>query len=213
MDIASLWLAAIPNSLPAGQPLNPPCPPSPPPSASPVSGLYTELDFRNEALNARRMRELLDASDSGAGARVVIPAPVLELTTRCVTGDRGLGRFGLVVGAGRWGLGVVVLGVGEGAGLGGDVGMTSGLGSPGRQAAAARAVRPPGCAAHAPLTHRACRRRVLVMEWVTGVKLTTLEPPEIRSLVGVGQEAFLVQLLEVGFIHGDPHPGGWGGAG
>jgi hypothetical protein len=45
------------------------------------------------------------------------------------------------------------------------------------------------------------------MEWVTGVKLTTLEPPEIRSLVGVGQEAFLVQLLEIGFIHGDPHPG------
>lgn len=45
------------------------------------------------------------------------------------------------------------------------------------------------------------------MEWVTGVKLTTLEPEEIRRLVGVGQEAFLVQLLEVGFIHGDPHPG------
>jgi len=45
------------------------------------------------------------------------------------------------------------------------------------------------------------------MEWVTGVKLTTLEPAEIRSLVGVGQEAFLVQLLEVGFLHGDPHPG------
>ncbi|KIY92117.1 putative aarF domain-containing protein kinase [Monoraphidium neglectum] len=47
-----------------------------------AEGLYTELDFRNEALNASRMRELLDASDSGAGARVVIPAPLLELTTR-----------------------------------------------------------------------------------------------------------------------------------
>jgi predicted unusual protein kinase regulating ubiquinone biosynthesis (AarF/ABC1/UbiB family) len=45
------------------------------------------------------------------------------------------------------------------------------------------------------------------MEWVTGVKLTTLPPDEIRTLVGVGQEAFLVQLLEVGFFHGDPHPG------
>jgi predicted unusual protein kinase regulating ubiquinone biosynthesis (AarF/ABC1/UbiB family) len=45
------------------------------------------------------------------------------------------------------------------------------------------------------------------MEWITGVKLTTLPPDEIMDLVGVGQEAFLVQLLEVGFFHGDPHPG------
>jgi predicted unusual protein kinase regulating ubiquinone biosynthesis (AarF/ABC1/UbiB family) len=50
-------------------------------------------------------------------------------------------------------------------------------------------------------------RRILTMEWVTGVKLTTLPPEEVRDLVGVGQEAFLVQLLEVGFFHGDPHPG------
>lgn len=75
------------------------------------------------------MRALLDASDTGAGARVAIPSPLLNLTTR----------------------------------------------------------------------------RVLTMEWVGGVKLTTLPADEIRSLVGVGQEAFLVQLLEVGFIHGDPH--------
>ena len=39
------------------------------------------------------------------------------------------------------------------------------------------------------------------------MKLTTLPSDEIRDLVGVGQEAFLVQLLEVGFFHGDPHPG------
>lgn len=47
----------------------------------------------------------------------------------------------------------------------------------------------------------------MTMEWITGVKLTTLPPDEIQDLVGVGQEAFLVQLLEVGFFHGDPHPG------
>lgn len=35
------------------------------------------------------------------------------------------------------------------------------------------------------------------MEWIEGVKLTTLSPDEIRGLVKVGQEAFLVQLLEV----------------
>lgn len=45
------------------------------------------------------------------------------------------------------------------------------------------------------------------MEWVTGVKLTGLAPEEIRRLVAAGQEAFLTQLLEVGFFHGDPHPG------
>lgn len=45
------------------------------------------------------------------------------------------------------------------------------------------------------------------MEWITGVKLTTLPPNEVRSLVKIGQEAFLTQLLEIGFFHGDPHPG------
>lgn len=97
-----------------------------------AEGLYTEMDFRNEALNAQRMRILLDESEgSKAGERLVIPQPYLEYTTR----------------------------------------------------------------------------RVLTMEWVTGVKLTTLPGHEIRELVGVGQEAFLVQLLEIGFFHGDPHPG------
>ena len=50
-------------------------------------------------------------------------------------------------------------------------------------------------------------RRVMVMEWITGVKLTTLPAAEIQRLAAVGQEAFLVQLLDVGFFHGDPHPG------
>ena len=45
------------------------------------------------------------------------------------------------------------------------------------------------------------------MEWVTGVKLTGLPAAEIQRLVAAGQEAFLTQLLEVGFFHGDPHPG------
>ena len=45
------------------------------------------------------------------------------------------------------------------------------------------------------------------MEWVTGVKLTGLQPEEIRRVVATGQEAFLTQLLEIGFFHGDPHPG------
>jgi predicted unusual protein kinase regulating ubiquinone biosynthesis (AarF/ABC1/UbiB family) len=50
-------------------------------------------------------------------------------------------------------------------------------------------------------------RRVLVTEWVDGVKLTTCPPEEIASLTALGQEAFLTQLLSLGFFHADPHPG------
>ena len=52
-----------------------------------------------------------------------------------------------------------------------------------------------------------CGCSVLTMEWVTGVKLTTLAPDEIRKLSKIGSEAFLTQLLDIGFMHGDPHPG------
>eukprot|EP00899_Mesostigma_viride_P014434 jgi/Mesvir1/22992/Mv05685-RA.2 len=52
-----------------------------------------------------------------------------------------------------------------------------------------------------------CARRVLVTEWVDGVKLTEAEQAEVRELVAIGQEAFLRQLLEFGFFHCDPHPG------
>eukprot|EP00879_Flechtneria_rotunda_P007223 GHRR01007579.1.p1 GENE.GHRR01007579.1~~GHRR01007579.1.p1 ORF type:complete len:633 (+),score=243.40 GHRR01007579.1:333-2231(+) len=96
-----------------------------------AEGLYTEMDFRNEALNAVRMREVLSEAEGFRRDKLVIPQPIMELTTR----------------------------------------------------------------------------RVLTMEWVTGVKLTSLPAEEVKRLVGVGQEAFLVQLLEVGFFHGDPHPG------
>ena len=52
-----------------------------------------------------------------------------------------------------------------------------------------------------------CRRRILVTEWVDGVKLTDAPKDEIAALVQIGQETFLTQLLEVGFFHCDPHPG------
>ena len=47
-------------------------------------------------------------------------------------------------------------------------------------------------------------RRLLVTEWVDGVKLTACEPAEIAALTAVGQEAFLTQLLTLGFFHADP---------
>ncbi|KAE8811887.1 putative aarF domain-containing protein kinase [Hordeum vulgare] len=48
------------------------------------------------------------------------------------------------------------------------------------------------------------RRRVLIMEWVEGERLS-----EVRDqyLVEVGVYCSLSQLLEYGFYHGDPHPG------
>lgn len=49
-----------------------------------AEGLYTELDFRNEALNNVRMRELIDASEFAYGDKIVIPVPLLDMTSRCV---------------------------------------------------------------------------------------------------------------------------------
>ena len=51
------------------------------------------------------------------------------------------------------------------------------------------------------------RRRVLTTEWIDGIQLAKSSPEVIRELVPVGLECFLVQLLDIGFFHGDPHPG------
>jgi len=50
-------------------------------------------------------------------------------------------------------------------------------------------------------------RKLLVSEWIDGRKLSECEPTEIRELIAIGQECFLVQLLQAGFFHSDPHPG------
>mmetsp|Transcript_8059 Transcript_8059/g.12834 ORF Transcript_8059/g.12834 Transcript_8059/m.12834 type:complete len:960 (-) Transcript_8059:39-2918(-) len=52
-----------------------------------------------------------------------------------------------------------------------------------------------------------CSRRVLVSEWINGEKLSESSPEEISRLIPIAQEAFLVQLLQTGFFHADPHPG------
>jgi len=43
-----------------------------------------------------------------------------------------------------------------------------------------------------------CTRRVLVMEWMDGVKLSDCGPEEIRDVTAIAQEAFLTQLFETG---------------
>jgi predicted unusual protein kinase regulating ubiquinone biosynthesis (AarF/ABC1/UbiB family) len=52
-----------------------------------------------------------------------------------------------------------------------------------------------------------CTRRVLVSEWMDGMKLSDAPPDVVREQIPIAQEAFLVQLLQTGFFHGDPHPG------
>jgi len=50
-------------------------------------------------------------------------------------------------------------------------------------------------------------RKVLVSEWIEGEQLAKSSPDVIRRLIPVGVECFLIQLLETGFFHADPHPG------
>jgi predicted unusual protein kinase regulating ubiquinone biosynthesis (AarF/ABC1/UbiB family) len=55
-------------------------------------------------------------------------------------------------------------------------------------------------------------RRVLTMEWITGVKLTQLDTiremgVDATHLIDMGVQCSLRQLLEHGFFHADPHPG------
>ena len=69
-----------------------------------------------------------------------------------------------------------------------------------------------------PRTHAdLCTERVLVMEWVDGVRVTDLisgnlpqavkDSISIDTFVTVGVMSALRQLLEFGLFHGDPHPG------
>ena len=53
-----------------------------------AEGLYTEMDFRNEALNMQRMTSLMQQSEFG-GRGVMIPQPVMDRTTRWVKHTSG----------------------------------------------------------------------------------------------------------------------------
>ena len=46
--------------------------------------------------------------------------------------------------------------------------------------------------------------RVLVSEWISGYPLARAPPEQIRELIPVGVELFLVQLLDIGKFHADP---------
>ena len=50
-------------------------------------------------------------------------------------------------------------------------------------------------------------RKILTMEWINGKRLVDAEASEINRLVNIGITCYLMQLLETGFFHADPHPG------
>jgi predicted unusual protein kinase regulating ubiquinone biosynthesis (AarF/ABC1/UbiB family) len=51
------------------------------------------------------------------------------------------------------------------------------------------------------VNHELCTRRVLVSEWIDGVKLSSCEPSILKTVIPEAQEAFLTQLLQIGFFH------------
>jgi len=55
--------------------------------------------------------------------------------------------------------------------------------------------------------HDLTTRKVLVTEWIEGEQLAKSPTEVINRLIPIGVECFLVQLLETGFFHADPHPG------
>ena len=50
-------------------------------------------------------------------------------------------------------------------------------------------------------------RKVIVTEWINGIKLADAPKPMIQKLIPEGVELFLTQLLDIGSFHADPHPG------
>ena len=48
---------------------------------------------------------------------------------------------------------------------------------------------------------------VLTLEWVEGEKLSESHAADVRELCTTLLNAYLIQLLETGFLHADPHPG------
>ncbi|GLJ48114.1 hypothetical protein SUGI_1015930 [Cryptomeria japonica] len=50
-------------------------------------------------------------------------------------------------------------------------------------------------------------RKVLITQWIEGEKLSESSEADLLLLVNTALNCYLVQLLESGFLHADPHPG------
>ena len=49
--------------------------------------------------------------------------------------------------------------------------------------------------------------QVLTSAWVVGEKLSESNAADLLPLITTAMNCYLVQLLESGFLHADPHPG------
>lgn len=52
-----------------------------------------------------------------------------------------------------------------------------------------------------------CAWDILVTQWIDGESLATSEASDVRELATTVLNAYLIQLMETGFLHADPHPG------
>jgi aarF domain-containing kinase len=50
-------------------------------------------------------------------------------------------------------------------------------------------------------------RRVLCTEWIEGEKLSESRADDVKQLCTTLLNAYLIQLLDTGLLHADPHPG------
>jgi len=48
---------------------------------------------------------------------------------------------------------------------------------------------------------------VLTSAWVVGEKLSESDAADLLPMITTAMNCYLVQLLESGFLHADPHPG------
>jgi predicted unusual protein kinase regulating ubiquinone biosynthesis (AarF/ABC1/UbiB family) len=48
---------------------------------------------------------------------------------------------------------------------------------------------------------------VLVISWIDGERLSDSSASDVRQLCDTLLSAYLIQLLETGLLHADPHPG------
>lgn len=50
-------------------------------------------------------------------------------------------------------------------------------------------------------------RKIIVTEWIVGERLGDSKTEDVRALCSTLLNCYLIQLLETGLLHADPHPG------
>ena len=57
-----------------------------------------------------------------------------------------------------------------------------------------------------PATNR-FNHQVIITEWVEGTRLADTQTSDVKNLCSTLLNCYLIQLLETGLLHADPHPG------